>query len=80
MKPPLRRSFSFRVSRMVDDIVRDYRIPRKLIEADKKRLRILIASWILEDIAGELKEKKLKPALVWEYPTWDALITELKYL
>ncbi len=80
MEPGRRQKLLLEISRLKHELQRTYRIPERLLEVDKRRLRVLVAPWILEDIAGELKEKKLAPALVWEYPTWDALITQLEYL
>ncbi|MBU0649484.1 hypothetical protein KJ969_05320, partial [Patescibacteria group bacterium] len=80
MKLSLRRKLSGRVSRLAERISAEYGVPGKFIEVDKRRLRVLTAPWIVEEIAGNLKEKGFKPALVWEYPTWDALITQLEYL
>jgi len=61
-------------------LIRDYGIATKLIEVDVTRLRMLTGAWIVEGLAQDIKDMGLKPAVVEEYPTWDALITDLKAL
>jgi len=61
-------------------IRRKFNIPSTLIAVERERLRILTGAWIVEEIAGELKDMGLRPAVVEEYPTWDALITDLTTL
>ncbi|MFH1834779.1 MAG: radical SAM protein [Methanobacteriota archaeon] len=75
-----RANTTSRLRRLRDSLQVEYGIPQNLIEVDGKRLRVLTASWVLEEISGDLKERGLKVALVWEYPTWDAFITELDFL
>jgi pyruvate formate-lyase activating enzyme-like uncharacterized protein len=55
-------------------------IPKRLIEVDERRLRILTGAWILEEIAEEIKKMGLSPAIVEEYPTWDSLCVDLRML
>ncbi len=62
------------------EIKENFSIPQELIEVDERRLRILIAPWILEEISAEIKKQGLKPAIVEEYPTWDALCIDLRFL
>ena len=59
------------------EIMKDLDVPASLIEVDEKKLRILIAPWILEKISIEIKHKC---AIVKEYPTYDNLIVDLEYL
>ncbi|MFH0862681.1 MAG: radical SAM protein [Candidatus Altiarchaeota archaeon] len=59
---------------------KDYGVGSPLMEVDDKRLRILTGAWIVEELAQEIKDMGLKPAVVEEYPTWDALITDFKAL
>ncbi|RLE38985.1 radical SAM protein [Candidatus Woesearchaeota archaeon] len=58
-------------------LMKKFKIPAKLIQAEKNR--VLIAPWILEEIKENLNQK-LKPAIVEEYPTWDKLKIEINYL
>ena len=57
-------------------VIRDYKIPAELIEKDEKRKRLLIAPWVIDKI----KDKKLRLALVEEYPTYDCLNITTEFL
>ena len=57
-----------------------YGIAGNLLEEDGQHLRLLTGAWVVEKLAKDLKARNLKPAVVEEYPTWDALITDLKTL
>ncbi len=59
------------------EIVKKFDVPAGLIEVDEKKLRILIAPWILEKISDEVE---YKCAIVKEYPTYDNLILSLDYI
>ncbi|MFC1741343.1 radical SAM protein [Nanoarchaeota archaeon] len=61
-------------------IIREYKVPIKLLKIDKKRLRIITNPGVTQHLAEEIKNMTLKPAIVTEYPTWDALIVELDWL
>jgi pyruvate formate-lyase activating enzyme-like uncharacterized protein len=57
-----------------------FEVPSTLLNLDEERKRIEIASWILEDIAGELRATltditDLEIGIAFEYPTWDRLQT-----
>ena len=54
-------------------LIKEFKIPNSLIEIDKRRNRILTGAWIVSKLKKELKEKKLKIAIVKEYPTFDCL-------
>jgi uncharacterized protein len=54
-----------------------YEIPSFLIEFDKKRNQILIASWVLQEL---YKEIPYKCGLVTEYPSFDRMIVEVDWL
>ena len=61
-------------------LMREFKIPSKLIEADKDRKRLLTGAWIVNKLKKELKQKKLEIALVEEYPTWDCLNITKEFL
>lgn len=75
-----KNSYLKRLGRTASMMKKDYNIPEKLISIDHHRLRILTGAWILEEIAENLKEDGLKPSIVEEYPTWDALCVDLRFL
>lgn len=64
----------------IKKIQKKFDIASELIELDERRLRILIAPWILGEISEGIKELGLKPAIVEEYPTWDSLCVDLEFL
>jgi len=59
-------------------LIKEFKIPAKLIEAENKR--ILTGDWIVTKLRKELKKKKLKIAIVEEYPTWDCLNITTEFL
>jgi pyruvate formate-lyase activating enzyme-like uncharacterized protein len=63
--------------KLYNELVRSYRIPRPLVEYDREKHRVQIAAWLLEDLAGELKEDCY---IVEEYPTADRLEVEREKL
>jgi pyruvate formate-lyase activating enzyme-like uncharacterized protein len=52
----------------------------KNAEIDKRKCRILLPPEKAEKLAEKLKAKNLVPAVVEEYPTWDALEVEIGFL
>ena len=62
------------------NLMDSFHIPESLISIDETHFRILTGAWILEEICGEIKGLNLIPAVVEEYPSWDALITDLRRL
>jgi hypothetical protein len=57
-----------------------FEVPSNLLNLDDKRKRIEIAPWILEEIAGDLRNRltditHIEIGIVFEYPTWDRLQT-----
>jgi hypothetical protein len=66
--------------KVMKQLMKEYVIPKSLIEFDKKKNRILTASWIVYELRKDLKKKGLIIALVEEYPTYDQLEVEINYL
>lgn len=75
-----RNSYLRRLERAAALIKREYKLNGSLVAVDRQRLRILTGAWIVEELARELKEQGLRPAVVEEYPTWDALCVDLRFL
>lgn len=65
-----------RLESMRNKLRKQFRLPSELIEVDRKKLRILTGSWIVQQIAPEIK---YKCAVVKEYPTWDQLEIEVDF-
>jgi hypothetical protein len=55
-------------------------IPLKYLVPDSKRKRILTSVAIVEEFKNELKHLNLKPAIVEEYPTWDAMLVDVQFV
>lgn len=58
----------------------EYGLGDDLAGMDQEGNRLLVAPWVLEEIAGKVKEDGFFPAILEEYPTWDRLITDLRAL
>lgn len=52
-------------------LMKEFKIPKELIEVDAKKLRLLTNVKIVSELKDELKRKKLYPAIVEELPTHD---------
>lgn len=61
----------------VTELIEEFEIPEELIEFDSFRNQILIAGWVLQDIASEVD---YECQLVTEYPTSDRMIVEVDVL
>jgi pyruvate formate-lyase activating enzyme-like uncharacterized protein len=61
-------------------LIVQYNVPRKLLSIDNQHPRILTNPGVTQHLAEEIRSMHLKPAIVTEYPTWDALIVELEFL
>ncbi len=61
-------------------LMKEHGVPAKLLMVDERRFRILTNAGVPQHMSEEIKSMGLKPAIVTEYPTWDALIIELDWL
>ncbi|MBD3310209.1 radical SAM protein [Candidatus Woesearchaeota archaeon] len=61
-------------------IIKKHCVPAELIVVDRKKLRLLTSVPVAEELAEELKQKGLAPALVEEYPTWDQMELSVEFL
>ena len=64
-----------KLNKTKSELIRKYKIPEKLIDIDKNRLRLLTSIKIIKNLAGNFKR-----AVVEEYPTYDSMIVELEFL
>lgn len=55
-------------------------IPSDLLHIDAVKPRILTSIALVDDLKDEIKKIKLIPAVVEEYPTWDALEVDVMFL
>ncbi|MBW2966786.1 radical SAM protein [Candidatus Woesearchaeota archaeon] len=65
--------------RIRKELMKEFDIFSNLIEIDQDRKRLLTGAWIVDELKKELKKKKLKIAIVREYPTYDRLEVEVDF-
>jgi len=61
-------------------LIKKHKIPKNLIEIDRRKKRLLTTTGVIDAFKKDLKEKGFKPAVVTEYPTWDMFPVEIDYL
>ncbi|MEM3483201.1 MAG: radical SAM protein [Candidatus Woesearchaeota archaeon] len=69
-----------RLNRIRSALIKEYKIPASFIKVDKLKLRIITALPIVEQLSETIKEMGAVPAEVHQYPTFDQLEVELKFL
>jgi pyruvate formate-lyase activating enzyme-like uncharacterized protein len=73
--------FSLKKLRLAENhLLKEYDIPRAMLYLDVQRFRIVTNPGVVLNLKEELKSMTLKPAIVTEYPTWDALVVELEWV
>lgn len=61
-------------------IVKFLKLNKNLIEVDENKLRILTQKNLIKKIKKQFNDKKLRFAVVKEYPTYDSMILELEFV
>jgi pyruvate formate-lyase activating enzyme-like uncharacterized protein len=69
-----------RLFRLKRELQAEFRIPFNRLDVDNKKLRILMDQKILKKLSRKIKAKNLVPAIVEEYPTYDAMEVEIDFL
>ncbi|MBW2997792.1 radical SAM protein [Candidatus Woesearchaeota archaeon] len=64
----------------IKHLMREFEVPQKLLMIDKRRMRILTNPGVVQHLEKQIKTMHLKPAIITEYPTWDAMTVELDWL
>lgn len=62
------------------DIIKKYSVPEKYLELDRRKLRIITNSGIVQNLSGDLKSAGLIPAVVEQYPTYDQMEVDVEFL
>ncbi|MBU0461996.1 MAG: hypothetical protein KJ574_05400, partial [Nanoarchaeota archaeon] len=75
-----KRELIKKIKLLKNKLIKKYKIPAGLIDVDEQRIRLLTTGAVIEELLSELKRKGFQPAIVEEYPTWDALIVDLELL
>lgn len=55
-------------------------IPSSVLKIDELKPRILTSIAVVDELKSEIKDLNLVPAVVEEYPTWDALEVDVRFL
>ncbi|MBN2112018.1 radical SAM protein [Candidatus Woesearchaeota archaeon] len=71
-----KKKIASKLEKVKKEMIKKYKIGKNMIKVDSQKLRILTS----EAIARKIKEKNLSPAIVEEYPTWDATEIEVNFL
>jgi pyruvate formate-lyase activating enzyme-like uncharacterized protein len=74
------KKFSKKLKKIKEELSEEFRIPKNFIDIDENKLRILIDLKILMQLKQKIKDKKLVPAVVEEYPTHDQLELNVDFL
>lgn len=68
------------LTELKEKLCRELRVPRSMMEVDKKKGRLLTSQKIILKHKEELKEKKLIPAVVEEMPDQDFLEVQIDFV
>ncbi|MCX6709651.1 MAG: radical SAM protein [Candidatus Woesearchaeota archaeon] len=69
-----------KLNAIAENLFLEYAIPRGLMKVDLQKMRIITAAPIAEKLANEFKKKGLIPAVLSQYPTFDQMEIELRFL
>lgn len=61
-------------------VQKKFRIPTGIIEVDPLKLRIVTSIAVVDELNSKLKNLGLIPAIIEEYPTWDAMEVDVQFL
>lgn len=71
---------SYILKNIREELIKKYAIPKKYIEVDESKNRIITNIGIIKNIAKDLKSQGLIPAIVEQYPTYDQMEVEVEFL
>ncbi|MBW3001994.1 radical SAM protein [Candidatus Woesearchaeota archaeon] len=74
------RKYVIKLKKIKRRLQNQLKIPAGLLHVDSVRLRILTSIALVDDLKDEIKKLHLVPAIVEEYPTWDALEVDVQFL
>ena len=81
----LKTTFAYRVwkrklKKAKAKLQKQLKIPANILHIDLLRPRILTSLAVVDELKAEIKELKLVPAIIEEYPTWDSLEVDVRFL
>ena len=68
------------LEKIMKTLMKEYDIPKNLIEIDREKVRILTSVEIAKTLKDEIKDFGLKVALVEELPTFEKNIMQLEWI
>ncbi len=69
-----------KLNKTKNELAKNFKIPKNLLDVDEKRYRLLTNIGVVEHLAKVLKKMNLVPAIVEEYPTWDAIQLDITFI
>jgi pyruvate formate-lyase activating enzyme-like uncharacterized protein len=61
-------------------LINEFGIPSKMLSVDEQKLRIITNIGVVRKLAKHLHFKRLIPAIVEQYPTWDQMEVDVEFL
>lgn len=74
------KKFKEKLKKAKAKLQKQLKIPASILHIDLLRPRILTSLAVVDELKNEIKHLNLVPAIIEEYPTWDALEVDLKFL
>jgi pyruvate formate-lyase activating enzyme-like uncharacterized protein len=74
------KRFEAKLKKAKAKLQKQLKIPASILHIDLLRPRILTSLAVVDELKAEIKELKLVPAIIEEYPTWDALEVDVRFL
>ena len=74
------KKFEVKLKKAKAELQKQLQIPASILHIDLLRPRILTSLAVVDELKNEIKQLNLVPAIIEEYPTWDALEVDLQYL
>lgn len=63
-----------------EKLIESFNVPKKYLEIDNNKLRIITNVGIVEKLSDEIKMLNGIPAIVEQYPTWDQMEVDITFL
>ena len=74
------KRFETKLKKAKAKLQKQLKIPASILHIDLLRPRILTSLAVVDELKAEIKDLKLVPAIIEEYPTWDSLEVDVRFL
>ena len=74
------KRFEAKLKKAKTKLQKQLKIPANIMHIDLLRPRILTSLAVVDELKADIKQLKLVPAIIEEYPTWDALEVDVRFL